>query len=161
MTRMYGGMAAGLAMAALMSAGARLEPVEEEDRRFKLEPTSGDPDPKPDQARSGPVETPIDPVDPPNDGDGIPDRLSIDRSSRFYTSAGSVVGVVFKGEDITGRVVEFCKSGGWVRMVDRKLSGTALSRHQVETAPESFGKVQPFWRAQPSRQIRRQLARIG
>ncbi len=152
----------GIHLAGLAAMALAMTPtVEDSVRRVYKDPPKDPEEPKPDRAGAEPVETAIDPVEPPNDGEGIPDRLSIDRSSRFYTSAGSVVGVVFEGEDITGRVVEFCKSGGWVRLVDRKLSGTALSRYQVETAPKAFGKVQPFWRAQPSRQIRRQLARIS
>lgn len=160
MTRAYGGLVAGLAVAAMMGAGARLEPVEED---FGSRRPSVDPDPEPKSDRSGaePVETPIDPVEPPNDGEGIPNRLSIQRDSRYYTSAGSFIGLIFNGEDVTGRVVEFDREGGWARLVDRKLSGTALSRYQVESAAKAFGKVQPFWRAQPSRQIRRQLARIA
>lgn len=151
---------AGLALVAAMGAGVRLEPVEDEfDTRTRR--TGGpDPEPKPDRAEVAPVETAIDPVEPPNDGEGLPNRLSIDRSSRFYTSAGVVVGLVFDGQDVTGRVVEFDRDGGWVRLAN-VLPGKTVSSHDVRTAPKSFGKVQPYWRGNPSRQMRRQLARIG
>lgn len=144
---------AGLALVAALGAGVRLEPVEDEfDTRTRR--TGGpDPEPKPDRAEVASVE-------PPNDGEGLPNRLSIDRSSRFYTSAGVVVGLVFDGQDVTGRVVEFDRAGGWVRLAN-VLPGKTVSSHDVRTAPKSFGKVQPYWRANPSRQIRRQLARIG
>lgn len=119
MTRAYGSMVAGLAMAALMGAGARLEPVEEDfdSRRAPMDPEPSAPEPEPEIVK----------VDPPNDGEGIPNRLSIQRDSRYYTSVGNVIGLIFDGEDVTGRVVEFDREGGWARLVDRKLSGKALS----------------------------------
>lgn len=97
----------------------------------------------------------------PQPGDGIPDRLSIERGSRFYTSVGGYVGVRLNGEDVNGRVVEFCTSEGWARLVDPALSGKPLGRLEVESATRHNGVVETYWRMQPSRQIRRQLARIG
>lgn len=149
----------GMQIAALAALSLGMTPVVEDSiRRVYKDPEPKEP--KPDRAGAEPVETAIDPVEPPNDGEGIPNRLSIDRSSRFYTSAGVVVGLVFDGQDVTGRVVEFDRAGGWVRLAN-VLPGKTVSNHDVRTAPKSFGKVQPYWRANPSRQIRRQLARIG
>lgn len=97
----------------------------------------------------------------PMPDDGLPDRLSIERSSRFYTSCGGHVGVRLDGEDVNGRVVEFCKSEGWARLVDPALSGKALSALEVKGAVRHNGVVETYWRMTPSRQIRRQLARIS
>lgn len=93
--------------------------------------------------------------------DGLPDRLSIERHSRFYTSCGGHVGVRLDGEDVNGRVIEFCKSEGWARLVDPALSGKKLSALEVQGATRHNGVVETYWRMQPSRQIRRQLARIS
>lgn len=97
----------------------------------------------------------------PQPDNGIPDRLSIERGSRFYTSVGGYVGVRLDGEDVNGRVVEFCTSEGWARLVDPALSGKPLGRLEVESATRHNGVVETYWRMQPSRQIRRQLARIA
>lgn len=97
----------------------------------------------------------------PQPDNGIPDRLSIERGSRFYTSVGGYVGVRLNGEDVNGRVVEFCTSEGWARLVDPSLSGKPLGRLEVESATRHNGVVETYWRMQPSRQIRRQLARIA
>lgn len=96
----------------------------------------------------------------PNDGEGIPNRLSIVRSSPYYTSAGFCIGVVFNGEDVTGRVVEYNRSMGWVRLVDGP-PGSRVSDSEARSAPMLHGTVQTYWRATPSRQVRRQLARIS
>lgn len=89
----------------------------------------------------------------------IPDRLSIDRQSRYYTPHGGYVGVRLGGNDVSGRVVEFCVSGGWVRLADSP-PGTKLTYQQVKDAERSYGAVETFWRMEPSRQIRRQFARM-
>lgn len=98
--------------------------------------------------------------EPEVDNEGIPGHLSVDRQSRFYTSAGSYVGVRFNGEDVSGRVVEYSRDGGWVRLANVK-PGDPVTPHDVRTAPKSLGTVETYWRMKPSRQIRRQLARIG
>jgi hypothetical protein len=95
------------------------------------------------------------PVEP----NGIPDRLSIQQSSPFFTSVGSYVGVRLDGEDVNNRVIEFCVSGGWVRIGTPDASGR-MPRSEVEGAARKYGKVETYWRMQPSRQIRRQLARM-
>lgn len=85
----------------------------------------------------------------------FPDRLSVEPNSRYYTSVGSYVGVKLEGE-IVEQVVEFCISEGWIR---KGKKGMTLA--DAAAAPKIRGKVEAFWRMQPSRQIRRQLARIG
>lgn len=90
---------------------------------------------------------------------GIPNRMSIDRASPYYASGGEYVGVRFKGQDVTGRVVEYSVSENWVRLSDQP-SGTKLSYQQVKDAQKSYGPVETFWARQPNRQVRRQLARV-
>jgi hypothetical protein len=89
----------------------------------------------------------------------IPNRLSIEHDSRYYTPLGSYIGVRFKGEDVTGRVVEYNRSMKWVRLVHPDLAGKPLTREQVRQAEMRVGEVETYWRSQPSRQVRRQLAR--
>lgn len=91
---------------------------------------------------------------------GIPNRLCIDRASRFFTPHGGYVGVRLNGEDVSGRVVEFCVSDGWVRLSDQQ-PGAKLTYQQVRDARKSFGNVETFWRMTPSRQIRRQFSRMN
>ena len=93
---------------------------------------------------------------PPN---GIPDRMSIDRASQFYSLGGEFVGVKVNDEDLTGRVVEFCVSGGWARVTDQP-KGTRLTYQQVKDAPKVYGTVEVYWAREPNRQVRRQLARV-
>lgn len=97
-------------------------------------------------------------VEPPVPN-GIPNRMSIDRASPYYASGGEYVGVRFKGQDVTGRVVEYSVSENWVRLSDQP-SGTKLSYQQVKDAQKSYGPVETFWARQPNRQVRRQLARV-
>lgn len=104
------------------------------------------------QGKTAAVETVM-----PNDG--MPDRLSINPQSRFFTSCGQYVGVRLNGEDVNGRVIEFCRSGGWVRIANVE-PGQKVNRRQVEEAPKHHGVVELYWRMTPSRQVRRQLARI-
>lgn len=97
----------------------------------------------------------------PEPDNGIPNRLSIQRGSPYYTSCGSYVGVRLDGEDVNGRVVEYSVALGWVRLVAPELSGKPLSPRDAEGAEKHFGKVETYWRMAPSRQVRRQLARIA
>lgn len=90
---------------------------------------------------------------------GIPDRMSIDRASQFYVPCGEFVGVKVNDEDLTGRVVEFCVSGGWARVTDQP-KGTRLTYQQVKDAPKVYGTVEVYWAREPNRQVRRQLARV-
>lgn len=91
----------------------------------------------------------------------IPNRLCIERDSRFYVSAGSYIGVRLDGEDVSGRVVEFNVTMGWVRLIPQHMSGKPIGKYEMGQAVRTFGKVEPFWRLTPSRQVRRQIARIG
>jgi len=103
------------------------------------------------------AELPLEPMDPPNQGEGIPDRLCIQHDSPHYTPNGGLIGVLLDGIDVSGRVIEFSRSMGWVRLIDRAQK---VSRAAAEGAPKSFGKIETFWREQPSRQVRRQFARM-
>ena len=90
--------------------------------------------------------------------EGVPDRISVARSSRFFTTCGSYLKVLFDGEEVPN-CIEFCISGGWARFGNS--AGNRVTVHEAETAPRRYGVVDVFWRAPPSRQVRRQLARIG
>lgn len=100
-------------------------------------------------------------MEPPAEDTGIPPRLSIERSSPYYTSCGNYVGVRLNGEDVNGRVVEYSVALGWVRLVAPELSGKPLSAYDASRAEKHFGTVETYWRVTPSRQVRRQLARIA
>lgn len=157
--RHYGSAVAGLALLAAMSAGAAVVPTQS-GRSNSRDPQPSN-KPKKEKVTPEPVaEVEVDPVTPPNDGEGIPNRLCIQRDSPYYTSAGVYVGVIFNGQEVSGRVVEFNRAMGWVRLANVQ-PGEAVGQHEARTAPQSFGKVEPYWREQPSRQIRRQLARIA
>lgn len=94
---------------------------------------------------------------PTVDSDGLPNRLSIERSSPYYTNCGAYVGVRIDGEEAPN-CIEFSVSGGWVRLA----SGNGpVSTHEAKTAPRKHGKVEAYWRATPSRQVRRQIARMA
>lgn len=95
----------------------------------------------------------------PVEQNGIPDRMSIDRASPFYVPCGEFVGIKVNEEDLTGRVVEFCVSGGWARVTDQP-KGTRLTYQQVKDAPKVYGTVEVYWAREPNRQVRRQLARV-
>lgn len=89
----------------------------------------------------------------------LPDRLSLDHSSKFYTNVGHYVRVSLNGEDVPG-CVEYCVSGGWVRLAEPGPDGK-VTRDAVATAEKTFGLVTLDWRMSPSRQVRRALARVG
>lgn len=107
------------------------------------------------------------------DAELLPDRLSIETVSRFFCAAAPYVGVRLNGKEIE-ECVEYCVGSynetlekdnpGWVRvgnrMVTGKLQRSAVKGEQFATTT-LYGKVEPFWRQKPSRQIRRQLGRVG
>lgn len=90
--------------------------------------------------------------------EGVPDRISVERGSPFFTSCGAYLKVLFDGEEVPN-CIEFCISGGWARFGNS--AGNRVTLHEARTAPRRYGVVDVFWRAAPSRQVRRQLARIG
>lgn len=96
-------------------------------------------------------------VPPVVNHEGLPNRLSIDRSSPYYTNCGAYVGVKFNGED-EQRTIEFSVSGGWIR---RGKNGVKVTMQEMRDAPKEYGKVEVFWRSPPSRQVRRQIARMA
>ena len=93
---------------------------------------------------------------PTTDSDGLPNRLSIDRSSRYYTNCGAYIGVKLDGVEAPN-CIEFCVSEGWVRLG----AGGVVTRGEVRDAPKKYGKVELWWRSPPSRQVRRQIARLA
>lgn len=95
---------------------------------------------------------------PSTDFDGLPNRLSIDRSSPHHTSCGAYVGVKIDGVEAPN-CIEFCVSEGWVRLGNP--ANARVSQREIETAPKQYGKVEVWWKAKPSRQVRRQMARLA
>jgi hypothetical protein len=85
--------------------------------------------------------------------EGVPDRISVARGSRFFTSCGAYLKVLFDGEEVPN-CIEFCISGGWARFGNK--AGNRVTVHEAETAPRQYGVVDVYWRSPP-----RQLARIG
>lgn len=94
----------------------------------------------------------------------LPDRLCIERHSRFYSTAITFVGVRIEGAE-SRDVVEYCQSERWVRLAirndDDKIkrepgSSTALQATLLEDV-----EIEVYWKVQPSRQVRRALRRIA
>lgn len=77
----------------------------------------------------------------------IPDRVCVERSSRYYVGGiGRMLGVLIDGKEYKD-VIEYSVSGGWARI-----------RGQTEAV---YGTIAPYWHTPPSRQVRRQLARMS
>lgn len=144
---LYGIGAAGSAMAVL-AAGSAVVVL----RRTEEEPELDLAPPPPEEPKG------FEPMVPPNDGEGIPRRLSIERSSPYYTNAGVHVGVILDGV-LHDHCVEFSVVEGWVRVAKPGPDGK-VTQYSVQRAEKKFGKVEVFWKSQPSRQVRRQLARL-
>lgn len=77
--------------------------------------------------------------------DGTPVRLSIEPHSPFFWAGISCHIGVRVNEVERNDIREYCSEGGWV---------TTAKGHEPGV------KVEPYWRIQPSRQIRRQLKRL-
>lgn len=95
--------------------------------------------------------------------EGIPNRLCIEGNSRFHSAATPYIGVRIDGEE-SKDVVEYCVSGRWVRLGKRATPGGPILRkpfsvHELQTEMLHDVTVEPYWRSQPSRQVRRALAR--
>lgn len=93
----------------------------------------------------------------------LPDRLCIERDSPHYSSSTALIGVRVNGED-NGNVVEYCVSGGWVRLGVRdheeKIKRDPQRRpYGLQTTRLDGVEVEPYWRQNPSRQVRRAMAR--
>lgn len=94
--------------------------------------------------------------------EGIPDRLSIEGDSPFFSSATLYVGVRLDGEE-NRDVVEYCVSGGWARLgvrgADGQIKRAGGHPYRLETTRRDKVAVEPYWRIEPSRQVRRAMAR--
>lgn len=83
---------------------------------------------------------------------GCPDRLSIRRSSPLYLGGiTDLVGLIFEGE-LRSDCLEYNVPEGWILVRPKGKSYGTDKLH---------GKVEPFWRREPSRQVRRQLQRTA
>ena len=73
---------------------------------------------------------------------GLPDRLSVNPSSRFYDGAllERGIGIRFKGVK-RGDVEEYCVSEGWVRVPVRKT----LDRYGQPLTVKLRGEVEPYF----------------
>lgn len=91
--------------------------------------------------------------------DGLPNRLSIEKNSPFYTNCGAYVLVMLDGHEVR-HCVEYNVEMGWVRVGNPDSNGR-VNAWSAAKAEKQFGKVEVSWRYKPSRQVRRQIARIG
>jgi hypothetical protein len=75
--------------------------------------------------------------------DTLPDRLSIDPSSRFYDEAllSRNVGIRFNGQERTN-VEEYCVSEGWIRVA----VGKSLDRRGKPLMLQHRGTVEPYFK---------------
>ena len=92
-------------------------------------------------------------------GHGIPDRLSVLRGSPYYVGGGPQIGVKLDGIE-QQHAIEFCVSGGWVEVAKPDADGR-VSVRAAQDAKKQAGVVETYWKVQPSRQVRRQLARMS
>lgn len=89
----------------------------------------------------------------------LPDRLCIERDSPFFTNLGSHVGVRIDGQEVQN-AVEYSVKEGWIREATPGADGK-VNAEAARKATKRFGVVSVYWRMTPSRQVRRQLARVG
>ena len=75
--------------------------------------------------------------------DQLPDRLSTDPKSPYYSEAvlSRDVGIRFKGVEKTN-VEEYCVSEGWVRLA----IGNKVDRHGRALTIKLTGPVEPYFR---------------
>lgn len=75
--------------------------------------------------------------------DTLPDRLSVDPSSRYYDEKllARNVGIRFNGVERTN-VEEYCISEGWIRV----SVGKTLDRHGKPLTIKLKGQVEPFFK---------------
>ncbi|MBA3548814.1 MAG: DUF3297 family protein [Nannocystis sp.] len=78
----------------------------------------------------------------------IPDRVCIDKRSRFFDARYKRLGVVFNGIERLGDVQEYCMSGGWIRIrvrnpLTKKWRVAGDGGYITETAD---GRVEAFWK---------------
>lgn len=90
----------------------------------------------------------------------LPDRACIERDSRFHSPALPYLGVRVSGVE-RNDVVEYCVSGRWARIGQLDETGRAkpLRGYKMQADLRENVDVEPFWKAQPPRQVRRALAR--
>jgi len=75
--------------------------------------------------------------------DALPDRLSVNPTSKFYDEAllERDIGVRFNGEEKTN-VEEYCVSQGWIRVA----AGKTLDRHGNPLTVKLKGVVEPYFK---------------
>jgi hypothetical protein len=86
----------------------------------------------------------------------IPLRMSVERRSRYYAGVGQFLGVRIDGKDAQN-VIEYDVTGGWARIA--KGGKVRWDHRGLADTDTVHGKIEPYWRVQPSRQVRRQLRR--
>ena len=76
----------------------------------------------------------------------LPDRLSVDKTSKFFDGRYKRVGVRFNGAQRNGDVQEYCVSEGWIKVRERN------SQKKFVVNPDGsykivqlHGAVEPFW----------------
>jgi hypothetical protein len=95
----------------------------------------------------------------------FPDRISIEPSSKYFSSSAHYIGIRVKLKQSEVEVkdcIEYCSSGRWLIMGKRDSMGRLIrvkGLYHSQTFYDADFEV--YWRHKPSRQIRRALKRIG
>lgn len=91
----------------------------------------------------------------------FPDRLSIERGSRYYSSACEFIGVNIDGVESKNIVAYHC-SGRTARVAIRTENGSLIpdGRGGYKSEVVNDVDIEVFWRVQPSRQVKRALRRM-
>jgi hypothetical protein len=56
----------------------------------------------------------------------VPDRLCAEKTSSFYIANHPLVRISVNGIEFTGRVLEYCISKGWAKVINVKEDGSAM-----------------------------------
>ena len=104
------------------------------------------------------LEAPVPQADDPTE---FPDRLSIEPQSKFFSTSCAHVGVLLNGKPGT-TVIEYCRSGRWVRLGEFGEDGFLKKVNRKYVATQLWDvDIELYWRVRPSRQVRRALKRVG
>lgn len=74
-----------------------------------------------------------------------PDRVSTNRSSKFYYRAQNI-GIAIDGCEHHGNIVEFCQSEGWARRIKTRDGKPVLNLNKTALATEIVrGEITLWW----------------
>lgn len=84
---------------------------------------------------------------PPRTQGIVPDRLCVDKTSKFFSESYRDIGVRFNGVDRPGDVQEYCASEGWLRVRIRDGKGRfRINPDGSYVIARIEGLVEPYWR---------------